>query len=224
MWCTARGEFPSPATRQLMAVNPRPANSARGGRVEAGAAASMLAAERELVSAVLRKDRKAVAEFVAGHVDSVYAYVTHRLAPRVERVDDLVHDVFVAALGSLQTFRGTSPLRHWLLGIARHKVEDFYRQQLREPDAIAAPGEPEEPAAGEPIEEQIDRARAAEKTQRIMQLLPAAYSTVLLWRYWESRSVRDIAEATGRTEKAVERLLARARTRFRELWSGDRHD
>jgi hypothetical protein len=27
-----------------------------------------------------------------------------------------------------------------------------------------------------------------------------------------------MAVATGKTEKAVERLLARARTRFRELW------
>jgi len=40
----------------------------------------------------------------------------------------------------------------------------------------------------------------------------------LLWRYWEARSARDIANAIGKTEKAVERLLARARARFRQLW------
>jgi hypothetical protein len=27
-----------------------------------------------------------------------------------------------------------------------------------------------------------------------------------------------MAEATGKTDKAIERLLARARARFRELW------
>jgi DNA-directed RNA polymerase specialized sigma24 family protein len=48
--------------------------------------------------------------------------------------------------------------------------------------------------------------------------LPESYSLVLLWRYWEGRSAREMASATGKTEKAVERLLARARTRFRELW------
>jgi DNA-directed RNA polymerase specialized sigma24 family protein len=30
--------------------------------------------------------------------------------------------------------------------------------------------------------------------------------------------VREIADATGKTEKAVERMLARARARFRMLW------
>ena len=53
--------------------------------------------------------------------------------------------------------------------------------------------------------------------------MPHVYSAALLWRYWENRSVREIADATGKTEKAVERVLARARTRFRELWSEVSH-
>jgi DNA-directed RNA polymerase specialized sigma24 family protein len=67
--------------------------------------------------------------------------VRHRLAPRADLVDDVVQDVFLAALGGLSTFRGTSPLRSWLLGIARHKVESFYRQQLREPEPLADGGD-----------------------------------------------------------------------------------
>lgn len=189
-----------------------------------GLGADALAGERRLIAAVLRKDRKATAEFVSAHVDAVYAYVRHRLAPRLECVDDLVHDVFVAALANLHGFRAASPLRSWLLGIARHKVEDFYRQQLREPGTLPEPGEAAEPMAESlPIEERIDGARAAEKTRRILQMLPESYALVLLWRYWENRSVREIGEATGRTEKAIERLLARARMRFREFWDEVRH-
>ena len=80
-----------------------------------------------------------------------------------------------------------------------------------------------EPAAeGPSIDEQIDRERLDERlearTHRILQRLPESYGLALLWRYWENRSVREMAEATGKTEKAIERLLARARARFRELW------
>lgn len=176
--------------------------------------------ERQLIDAVLRKDRKAAAEFVSAHADAVYAYVRHRLAPRIDRADDLVHDVFLAALTNLAAYRGASSVRSWLLGIARHKVEDYYRQRLHESDAIPEGDDGAEPADDRPpIEERIDRARATAKTQRIMRQLPEAYGVVLLWRYWENRSVREIATATGKTEKAVERLLARARTRFRELWN-----
>jgi RNA polymerase sigma-70 factor (ECF subfamily) len=175
--------------------------------------------ERELVAAILRKDRKAAARLVAEYADPVYTYVRHRLAPRADLVDDVVQDVFLAALRSLSTFLGNAPLRSWLLGIARHKVEAYYRRQLCEPEPLADSGDGAEPVAGGiPIDELIDRERLQVKTQQVLSQLPESYSLALLWRYWESRSVREMAEATGRTEKAIERLLARARARFRELW------
>jgi RNA polymerase sigma factor (sigma-70 family) len=177
--------------------------------------------ERELVAAILRRDRKAAARFVAGYTDSVYAYVRHRLAPRADLVDDLVQDVFLAALASLPTFQGTSSLRSWLLGIARHKIEDCYRRRLREPDTLT--DDHPEPAENiVPLDELLDRERMEERTQHVLKRLPDTYGLALLWRYWENRSVRDMAEATGKTDKAVERLLARARARFRELWEQQR--
>jgi RNA polymerase sigma-70 factor (ECF subfamily) len=175
--------------------------------------------ERELVAAILRKDRKATAKFVAEHTDHVYAYVRHRLAPRADLVDDVVQDVFLAALGGLSSFLGNAPLRSWLLGITRHKVETYYRQRLREPEPLTDSPDALEPAAsGIPIDELIDRERLEAKMQRVLSQLPESYGLALLWRYWENRSVRDISAATGKTEKAIERLLARARARFRELW------
>ena len=98
--------------------------------------ADITADEQQLVAAILRRDRKATAEFVSRHADSIYAYVRHRLAPRADLVEDVVQEVFLAALGSLSGFRGTSLLRSWLLGIARHKVEGYYREQLRTPEPL----------------------------------------------------------------------------------------
>jgi RNA polymerase sigma-70 factor, ECF subfamily len=173
--------------------------------------------ELQLVSAILGKDRKATAQFVSRYADAIYGYVNHRLAPRADFVEDVVQDVFLAALASLASFQGTSSLRTWLLGIARHKVEDHYRRRLRAPEPLD-----EESAAvliDDPLpDEAIDRERAREKAHDVLQQLPDAYRLVLLWRYWENRSVREIAEAIGKTEKAVEHVLARARARFRTLW------
>jgi RNA polymerase sigma-70 factor (ECF subfamily) len=182
------------------------------------AAAAFAADEQQLVAAILRKDRKAAAEFVSRYADPVYGYVRHRLAPRADLVEDVVQDVFLAALDSLASFRGDSLLRSWLLGIARHKVEGYYREQLRTFEPLGD-NEDTEPTADDPlIDEVIDRDRIEARIHGILQQLPESYSLVLLWRYWEGRSAREMASATGKTEKAVERLLARARTRFRELW------
>jgi hypothetical protein len=50
-----------------------------------------VSANRDPVEAILRKDRKATAEFVAAHADT---YVRQRLIPQVDLVDDLVREVF----------------------------------------------------------------------------------------------------------------------------------
>lgn len=176
--------------------------------------------DAQLVLEVLRKDRKATAEFVNRHADPVYSYVRRRLFPRTESVDDLVQEVFLAAWESLGKFRGESSLRSWLLGIARHKVEDHYRKRLRE---FEAPDEEDGPAP-EPvdphnIEEAIDQQNAAQKTQKVLASLPEAYAVALRWRYWEKRGLSEIARETGKTEKAIERLLARAREQFKRNWN-----
>ena len=71
------------------------------------------------------------------------------------------------------------------------------------------------------LDESIDRSRLQEKTHRILAQLPEPYGLMLLWRYWERRSARQVAEATGKTEKAIERLLARARSQFKRRWTSD---
>jgi RNA polymerase sigma-70 factor, ECF subfamily len=202
---------PDPASR---AIVPAPAAARTAGASD----------DRDLVAAVLRRDRKAAAQLVAAHVDAIHAYVRHRVAPRTDIVDDLVQDVFLAALGNLHQFAGTSSLRAWLFGVARHKVEDHYRKRLREPDPLDdLPDEAAGTSEAGTIEETIDRARALERTRRVLSELPERYAVALRWRYWEKRSVAEIASETGRSEKAAERLLARARGAFRRLWVKGHH-
>jgi RNA polymerase sigma-70 factor (ECF subfamily) len=176
--------------------------------------------ERELVAAVLRKDRKAAAHFVAAHIDAVYAYARHRLTPREDLVEDVVQDVFLAALNGLAAFQGQSSLRGWVIGIARHKVEDLYRRLLRAPEAIDALARVDEQQLSEApaLEERLDSLRMRERTRQTLARIPERYGLVLLWRYWEQRNVREIASAIGTTEKSVERMLARARARFKQVW------
>jgi RNA polymerase sigma-70 factor, ECF subfamily len=176
--------------------------------------------DRELVAEVLRRDRKATAEFVERCADCVYGYVRRRLVPRADLVDDMVQEIFLAAWESLGTFRGDSSLRNWLLGIARHKVEDHYRQRLRE---FPLDGEREagqdELSSEDDLEKALVTHQAGQRTRQVLAQLPEMYSLILLWRYWEKRSLREIAAQTERTEKAVERLLARARQQFKKRWN-----
>lgn len=174
--------------------------------------------ERELVAAVLRKDRKATAEFVDRFSDAVYQYVHWRLAPNTDAADDLTQDVFLEAWRSLERYRGESGLKQWMAGIARHKVQDHYRRVLRHaelPDEPDAPS-PAQLTVGPEFADALVAAQRAEAIQDILAGLPETYRCVLQWRYWDRQSGAEIGKEIGRTEKAVERLLARARVQFRE--------
>ena len=173
-----------------------------------------------LVAAVLRKDRKATAEFVALYADDLYRYLRSRLAPVYDQVEDLVHEVFLAAWESLPGYQGSGPLRAWVMGIARHKVEDYYRARLRAPESIEdGDQEPTAPASASDFHQLLEQDELRKNTWRVMGGLPEQYRMALIWRYWERASAREMALKTGKTEKAIERLLARARAEFRERWS-----
>jgi RNA polymerase sigma-70 factor (ECF subfamily) len=177
--------------------------------------------ERRLISGVVQKDRKATAEFVSLCANTAYPFVRRRLMPRTELVEDLMQEILVAAWRNLGNFRGEGNLRSWIRGIARHKVEDYYRKKIREIDGKEDERESAEVATVLKLEEHLDSQSQDAKVQKVLADLPEAYGVALLWRYRDDRSLREMAELTGKTEKAMERLLARARESFRKRWNHD---
>jgi RNA polymerase sigma-70 factor (ECF subfamily) len=172
-----------------------------------------------MANSILTKDRNAGPAFISPYTDRVYWYVYSRLAPRSDLVDDLVQEVFLAAWEDLHSFRQQSRLRPWLIGIARHKVEDHYRGLLREPIPLDELGDESFVLAVVPeLEQQLDEIRTRQRTLSVLAALPDHYRLMLVWRYWEERPAREIAAQTGRTVKAMERLLARARSQFKSLF------
>jgi RNA polymerase sigma-70 factor (ECF subfamily) len=174
--------------------------------------------ERRLLAGVLAKERKATAEFVDRCADWIYPFLRRRLVPRSELVEDLMQEVLLAAWEGLPSFRADASLRSWVLGIARHKVEDYYRGRLRDADTTGDDAA-EEVAIVPILEQQLDAATQRERVHEVLSTLPEAYALALMWRYREEKSVREMAALTGKTEKAMERLLARARENFRKRWS-----
>ena len=175
--------------------------------------------DEKLTAAVLARDRKATAEFVARYTDRIYSYVCSRLAPNLEHAEDLVQEVFLAAWKGLPSFQGGSTLAAWLLGIARHKVQDYYRVRLHDPDPLDEDFAESEEAMLLPEQERaVGEQQMRERTLRVLAELPEQYRLVLQWRYWEKCSAAEMAGRTGKSEKAIERLLARARDQFRRKW------
>ncbi len=150
----------------------------------------------------------------------MYPFLRRRLVPRPDVIEDILQEILLAAWQALPTYRGDSSLQSWILGIARHKIDDYYRKQIRE----GGISEEEEDSAPEPamapnLEQQLDSAAQQEKVEQIISTLPETYALALIWRYRDEKSVREMAQLSGKTEKAMERLMARARENFRRRWN-----
>ncbi len=80
-----------------------------------------------------QEDPSAFADLYRQHVKQVYRYVLARVS-NVGDAQDLTSQTFLTALESLPNYRGQGAFGAWLMGIARHKVMDHYRQVLPHPE------------------------------------------------------------------------------------------
>jgi len=156
--------------------------------------------ERLLIEAA-QADPQRFAALYERNFDRVYAFVARRSASRGE-AEDLTAEVFHLALANLSRFewRG-APFAAWLLQIARNAVADRWQRLARERgEPVSDPGEPGNPAEAD------HRAMLADLVAR----LPRDQQRVVLARFVEQRSIREIAKGLGRTEGAIKQLQLRA--------------
>src|SRR4051794_11935043 len=130
--------------------------------------------QRQLVSEVLAKDRKATAEFVEYCAGCVYPFVRRHMMPRQEWIEDLTQETLLAAWRTLPQFRGESSLKTWVLGIARHKVEDHYRKRIREVEISEDEESAPEVVVMPRFQEGLEAAERCEQVQRTLSEMPEA--------------------------------------------------
>jgi RNA polymerase sigma-70 factor, ECF subfamily len=166
------------------------------------------ASERRLIEAA-QQDPSRFAALYEIHFERVYAYVSRRLLNR-EAAEDVSSEVFHHALANLPRFewRG-APFGAWLIRIAANAIADRWRRGSREQsDALVS-----DPASNEPSPEEVEiRAQFF----RLVQELPVEQRKVVQMRFAEEKSIREIAQALGRTEGAVKQLQFRGIQTLRE--------
>ena len=162
-----------------------------------------------------------MAEFYNTYRSRLYTLILEQVGRDEAVAEDLVQEVFLAALGSLDKFRGDSQLYTWLRSIALHKVNDFYRHQAREPKSGESSPElnamkleqtwDDEPAALTVMESEEIR----QSVHQALVGLPQDYQEVLVLKYLKEMPVLAISQIMGRSPKSVEGLLSRARKAMR---------
>ena len=83
--------------------------------------------ERDILRRIGQGETECFADLIRRYQGHVVRIVGRRVPS--DRVEEVVHDVFVRAYLGLKQFSGSSPFDHWLAGIAVRCCYDFWRTE-----------------------------------------------------------------------------------------------
>jgi RNA polymerase sigma-70 factor (ECF subfamily) len=167
-----------------------------------------------------RHTPEAFAAIYERYLPNVYRYTLSRVG-NVQDAEDLTTQTFIAAMTGLKTYNAKSAVLTWLLGIARHKIADFFRQG-KEP-MLSLDQAPDLPANHPSPEVAAQQAwQIAQVAAGIATLSPDRAEALTL-RLFGGLSVPEIAELMDRSEDAVYALMSRGMRDLRQ-WLQDNEE
>ena len=169
--------------------------------------------ERLLIEAA-QKDPARFAELYESNFERVYAYIVKRVRDRAE-TEDLTAEVFHQALANLKRleWRGI-PFAAWLFRIAANLISDRWQRSGREVADEAAVQSAQASVA------EIEEVEWRATLFRLVDALPAEQRRVVVLRFAEQKSIKEVAQEIRKTEGAVKQLQFRALTALRARMEG----
>lgn len=170
--------------------------------------------DKKLFEQLQSGDRRALALVYDSHAPALYSYLVRRVGDAAV-AEDMTGQLFLKLLEAVHNEQQWNfSVVAWLYRIAHNLVVDHYRRQGRRHHVeLAEWVESEEKAPDVLVERQLLLARVREA----MNELTDEQAQVILLRYGDGLSNREIAARMGKSEGAVKALQHRALLALRRL-------
>jgi len=168
---------------------------------------------RELVKKAKKGEAEAFGLIYDQYLERIYRFIYLKVSNR-EEAEDLSQQVFLKAWEAIYRFEDEGlPFTSWLYRIARNLVIDFYRTKkqniaLEENIAIEAVKNSEEKILENDEKEELIRA---------LKELTEEQKDVIILRFIEGLSYKEIAKITKKNQPALRILQYRALNKLRKI-------
>ncbi|MEK7185750.1 MAG: RNA polymerase sigma factor [Patescibacteria group bacterium] len=173
-----------------------------------------------LIDKILEGDSHAVVKLYNFYSPKISKYLERKL-PK-EEASEILNDVFLEAIDSLQILKNQDNLFPWLYRVARNKTVDHYRKQKLKsilfsqiPFLKILESEINDP------EFQFEKNKTRDKVESTYLSLSANYQKILRLYYENNLSIKEIAFKINLSFKATESLFYRARQSFKIAYNSD---
>ena len=179
-------------------------------------------------SLILRSktDVEAFAELYEENYSLILNYVIRRTG-NVDLAKDIVSDTFLKAMESIQRFQWRNiPFSAWLYRIANNEINQTYRNAKKQAVSLDQLQEEYgfEVESSELTEEILNaQVELEERHQQFLYYqkklleLPIKYQEVISLRYFEDKSMKEIAAILDKREGTIKSLLHRGLEKLRNL-------
>jgi RNA polymerase sigma-70 factor (ECF subfamily) len=155
-----------------------------------------------------------LSSFFDAALDVVYPYLSRRCAGDRSLAEDLTQETFVRAVRTLQRGEIDRLTIGWMVTSAQHRLIDHYRRESRRTRLLRLLPALDSEQSCDDLEDSVLKREAVTGW---LDRLPPDQRLVVVLHHIDDLSVRDVAARTGRSERAVESSLARARRTLRRL-------
>ncbi len=126
---------------------------------------------------------------------------------------DIVQETFINSLKNIHSFNEKSSLKTWMISILRHETADYYRKKYAKKAIKTIP-------LGEYLlKYQLeDSSKVNEKVKKVLGKMLKKRKKMLLLKYVDGYSVKEIAKKMGKSFKSIEAELYRARQSFKKSY------
>lgn len=133
------------------------------------------------------------------------------------QAEDLAHDIFLKLVLKLGSFKEQAKFSTWLYSITYNHCADYARATSRHREVYVDDGwERMDLGTDDGLAELAEM--EAQQLKKAMEKMPFDEQTMLLMKYQDDISIRDIAEVQGLTESAVKMRLKRSRDKLRKYY------
>ena len=189
--------------------------------------------DKALVFRVLNGDESAFRVFFESYFPRLFRFALYRLNGDADLAEDVAQTTLTKALDNLSSYRGEAALLSWMCTICRHEIGAVLKREARIPIVLVD----DELSVRSALESLIDPDGTPDSKLGSIELarlikvtldsLPIDYGDALEWKYVDGMTVAEIGKRLGRSRKAAESLLNRAREAFRDGFTaltGGAHD
>jgi RNA polymerase sigma factor (sigma-70 family) len=176
-----------------------------------------------LIQKAKDKDQKAQTKLINVFWVDVFSFVMKKVRDEND-ADEITVNVFSKVLSKLDMFDPHFQFKTWVLTIAQNTVIDFWRKKNRDnEDAIENLDEVKNQYAKSP-EELLISQEEQKKIIKTIESLDANYQDIIKLRFFEEKSIKEIAEELGISVANTKVRVMRAKKVLAELLKNNEFD